>query len=333
MTIKYALIVAVVLAALACGQAPATSPTQDVRTPTPAPLPTSPSHCPQSHSHPANRPQGGRVGLGILAHRPVRGPVGGDRTGRRGLPGQTFGPGRYGNSPTTGTGRDQPVISGDTVAWTDQSREIETHDNNSRAARSLADDIFVLDLNSGETRRITEVPAKRSGLKISGKRLVWLDNRNELGEHYAHYDIYAYDLETNEEIAVAVAAWCTALGRDRRGQGRLGGQSEQRDSGNGPIRLLRMSGQSLRHLPVRLHDRGRTRTGRVWAPTIRCRTSTATGSSGGTSTTRAARPSGSYDIDTGEKRALTSPSLSGVDRPLVSGRLRGVDCGLAVRRV
>ena len=41
MTIKYALIVALVLAALACGQEPAASPTQDVRTPTPAPLPTS----------------------------------------------------------------------------------------------------------------------------------------------------------------------------------------------------------------------------------------------------------------------------------------------------
>ena len=63
----------------------------------------------------------------------------------------------------------QPVISGDTVAWTDQSREIETHDNNSRAARSLADDIFVLDLNTGETRRITEIPAKRSRPADLGK--------------------------------------------------------------------------------------------------------------------------------------------------------------------
>ena len=41
MTIKYALIVALVLAALACGQAPVASPTQDVRTPTPPPRPTS----------------------------------------------------------------------------------------------------------------------------------------------------------------------------------------------------------------------------------------------------------------------------------------------------
>ena len=41
MTIKYALIVGLVLATLACGQEPAASPTQDVRTPTPAPLPTS----------------------------------------------------------------------------------------------------------------------------------------------------------------------------------------------------------------------------------------------------------------------------------------------------
>ena len=31
----------------------------------------------------------------------------------------------------------RPVISGDIVAWTDQSRQIETHDNNSRTARRL----------------------------------------------------------------------------------------------------------------------------------------------------------------------------------------------------
>ena len=106
----------------------------------------------------------------------------------------------------------QPVIYGDIVAWTDQSRGIETHDNNSFTHRGLADDIYVLDLNTGEKRRITEVPAKRRGLRISGNRLVWQDNRNEFGEHWSHFDIFAYDLETDEEIAVAVAPGVQRLG-------------------------------------------------------------------------------------------------------------------------
>ena len=58
MTIKYALIVALVLAALACGQEPAASPTQDVRTPTPPPRPTSttqPGVTPRAAS-PVNEP-------------------------------------------------------------------------------------------------------------------------------------------------------------------------------------------------------------------------------------------------------------------------------------
>ena len=262
MTIKCAVIVALMLAALACGQEPAASPTQDVRTPTPAPLPT--SH-PVAHSPtPIALTDLKAVELGS-DYWPTD--LSGERSVGIGRDGEVYlanvRTGEIRQLTNDGHRKRRPVISGDTVAWTDQSRQIETHDNNSRTARSLADDIFVLDLNTGDRRRITEVPAKRSGLKISGKRLVWLDNRNEFGEHYTHRDIYAYDLEADEEIAVAVAAWCTALGRDRRGQGRLGGQSEQRDSGNGPIRLLRMSGQSLRHLPVRLHDRGRTRTGRV----------------------------------------------------------------------
>ena len=106
----------------------------------------------------------------------------------------------------------QPVVYGDIVAWTDQSRGIETHDNNSLTHRGLADDIYVLDLNTGEKRRITEVPAKRLGLRISGNRLVWQDNRNEFGEHWSHFDIFAYDLETDEEIAVAVAPGPQSLG-------------------------------------------------------------------------------------------------------------------------
>ena len=89
-------------------------------------------------------------------------------------------------------------MTGEIVAWIDQRGQIEADDVGSLAGRGIADDIVVLDLNSGEKRRITEVPAKRSGLKISGHRLIWQDNRNESDEHYTHQDIYAYDLETDE---------------------------------------------------------------------------------------------------------------------------------------
>ena len=98
-----------------------------------------------------------------------------------------------------------PVISGNYVAWTDQRRQIEIPDRNSvRPALTFADDVFVLDLTTGEQRRITEVPANRYGLGISGHRLAWSDTRNELEEEYYDFDVYAYDLETDQEIPIAV---------------------------------------------------------------------------------------------------------------------------------
>ena len=317
MTIKYALIVALVLATLACGQAPAASPTQDIPTPIPPPLPT--SH-PVAHSpSPVALTDLKVVELGS-DYWPTD--LSGERSVGIGRDGEVYlanvRTGEIRQLTNDGHRKRRPVISGDTVAWTDQSREIETHDNNSRAARSLADDIFVLDLNTGETRRITEAPAKRHGLQISGNRLVWQDNRNEIGEHYAHYDIYAYDLEANEEIAVAMAPgaqhWVAIEGdrvvwADNRNSAILGtdrsGCFECPDNRfdiylfdftTGDELVLDESGANNTMPDIHgnrvvwrdFDDDGRT--------AIRL-----------------------YDIDTGEKRTLASPSLSGVDRPLVSG--------------
>ena len=89
----------------------------------------------------------------------------------------------------------QPVVSGDTVAWIDEEDE------------ERGNHIFVLDLSTGEQRRITNTPRRFSGLHISGHRLVWQENGED-----RHSDIYAYDLETDEEIAIAVA-----LGEQRLG--------------------------------------------------------------------------------------------------------------------
>ena len=66
-------------------------------------------------------------------------------------------------------------------------------------------DIFIMNLATGEQRRITELPARRRNLSIEGNLLVWQDNRNEVGEHHTHYDIYAYDIDAGKEIAVEVA--------------------------------------------------------------------------------------------------------------------------------
>ena len=98
------------------------------------------------------------------------------------------------------------VISGDYVAWADQSRQLHIPGSTARnRSERLAMDKFLMDLNTGEERRITDVPALRYSLSFDGSRLVWQDNRNEIGEHHTHYDIYAYDIETGEEFAVEVA--------------------------------------------------------------------------------------------------------------------------------
>ena len=104
----------------------------------------------------------------------------------------------------TGYPKSSAVISADYVAWVETRRVVEFPGNASATPR-FSNDLFVLDLRTGEDRRITEEPATRYGLRMSGSRLVWQDNRNELGEHYTHFDIYSYDLANELEIPVAIA--------------------------------------------------------------------------------------------------------------------------------
>ena len=98
----------------------------------------------------------------------------------------------------------EAVISGDYVAWTDERRKIRLPGRNG-TGRQYSTDIFLRNLTTGEERRITDVPAKRKGLRFSGSRLVWQDNRNELHERYSDFDVFAYDLKTGREIPIAVA--------------------------------------------------------------------------------------------------------------------------------
>ena len=94
------------------------------------------------------------------------------------------------------------AISADHVAWTDQRRMIQLP---GYSAPIISSDVFLRNRHTGEERRITDAPATRHGLRISGARLVWQDNRQGLLEDRSwDFDIYAYDLEHALEIPVAV---------------------------------------------------------------------------------------------------------------------------------
>ena len=87
-----------------------------------------------------------------------------------------------------------PVISERYVAWT------EHHSPTRLPVRAPSSDIYMLDLDTGDKRLITDVPAQRSHLDIHGHRLVWRENRHQ----GTGYDIFSYDLESNEEIPISV---------------------------------------------------------------------------------------------------------------------------------
>ena len=94
------------------------------------------------------------------------------------------------------------VLSADHIAWMDQRREVQLPGYSSPIFSS---DVFILNRHTGEERRITDAPASRQGLRISGSHLVWQDNREGLLEDRRWaFDIYGYDLERDLEIPVAV---------------------------------------------------------------------------------------------------------------------------------
>ncbi len=81
------------------------------------------------------------------------------------------------------------VVTQTTVAWIDDGGQVQQYN-----------------LVSRETQQVTRVPAERFNLVGNDRWLVWQDKRNETGdENYYAADIYAYDLLTGAEIAVAVA--------------------------------------------------------------------------------------------------------------------------------
>ena len=133
-----------------------------------------------------------------------------------------------------GLKKGEAVLSEQYIAWTAQQEEIMVRDY-----PVALHDIFVQNRLTGEQKRITKTPAPRWQLAIDGSRLVWVDKRNELENHYTEYDIYAYDLATDTEYPIALApgaqihpsihgeliVWQDNRNSPHRGTGRAGGEN------------------------------------------------------------------------------------------------------------
>jgi TolB protein len=68
--------------------------------------------------------------------------------------------------------------------------------------------VFLLDLDTGEVRQITDDQHVQMEPRIYGNTIVWLDNRHGTGERYPYpqpLDVYAYDLSTGEEKRITAA--------------------------------------------------------------------------------------------------------------------------------
>jgi beta propeller repeat protein len=98
----------------------------------------------------------------------------------------------------------EAVLTEQYIAWAVEAGQITIRDGD-RDGQIAFQHIHVLDRATGVRRRITQEPAPRHSLAADGHRLVWMDKRNELREHYTHYDLYAYDLAADAETPVAVA--------------------------------------------------------------------------------------------------------------------------------
>lgn len=102
------------------------------------------------------------------------------------------------------TPRWDAVVNERYVAWIEQVGET-TAVVDGREERVILAQVVVYERAAGTQQTITEAPAPRIGLALDGERLVWMDRRNELEEHYSFYDLYAYDLASGTEQPVAVA--------------------------------------------------------------------------------------------------------------------------------
>lgn len=86
--------------------------------------------------------------------------------------------------------QDNPRIDGDLVVWADN--RLGGGDNN----------IHAYNLQSNQEQQITFNDRSQSQPSISGNKIVWLDQRNQIPYENNNYDIYMYDFETGQEAQI-----------------------------------------------------------------------------------------------------------------------------------
>jgi len=95
---------------------------------------------------------------------------------------------------------DAPAIHSDKVVWASVDRDEAEQQRSVRHSPMPNWDVFLLNIKTGEVRQLTTDDCAQVHPRIHGNTIVWLDNRHEEGYHNPRrYDVYAYDLSTDQE--------------------------------------------------------------------------------------------------------------------------------------
>ena len=95
---------------------------------------------------------------------------------------------------------DPPAVEGNLLVWS--QADVSGKQPDEIRLDTLNYDIFVYDMDTGETRQITDDEYVQRGALVSGEWVIWLDSRHGTGERYPYpppFDVYAYDLNTGKE--------------------------------------------------------------------------------------------------------------------------------------
>ena len=147
-----------------------------------------------------------------------------------------------------GSTKHDATLSADYVTYIDQPRMIQLP---GQPVPVYSSDVFARNRHTSEERRVTNMPAGRYGLRISGPRPVWHNNRNGLlVNRRRNYDIYVNDLGRDLEIPVAAVFRPEIDVRHTRRHGGVVGQPGRSGSGNVQSGLHQLFRQSFRRLLV-----------------------------------------------------------------------------------
>lgn len=109
---------------------------------------------------------------------------------------------------------DPPSIYKNLVVWTEAN--IGETDPDTIDWDRVNYDIFLFDIDTGETKQITDDEYIQEDVVISGRWIAWLDNRHGTGELYpypASLNVYTYNLDTGEEKRITSETTAEGYGR------------------------------------------------------------------------------------------------------------------------